>query len=55
METLRQGRCRAMIGDRPVAPLTRGGVGATARAVERMRRPVWRQGRLLRERKQARA
>jgi len=53
-EALRQGRCRAMIGERPVAPLTRGGLGATATAVERVRRPVWRQGRRLRERKQAR-
>ena len=53
VEALLQGRCRAMIGERPVAPLTRGGVGATARAVERVRRPVWRQGRRLRERKQA--
>ena len=53
VEALLRGRCRAMIGERPVAPLTRGGVGATARAVERVRRPVWRQGRRLRERKQA--
>jgi hypothetical protein len=53
VEALHQGRCRAMIGERAVAPLTRGGVGATARAVERVRRPVWRQGRRLRERKQA--
>lgn len=54
VEALRQGRCRAMIGERAVAPLTRGGLGATAIAVERVRRPVWRQGRWLRERKQAR-
>src|ERR1700722_3015550 len=53
VEALHQGRCRAMIGERAVAPLTRGGVGATAQAVERVRRPVWRQGRRLRERKQA--
>jgi hypothetical protein len=53
VEALRQGHCRAMIGERAVDPLTRGGVGATARAVERVRRPVWRQGRRLRERKQA--
>ncbi|MGA7705345.1 MAG: PHP domain-containing protein [Solirubrobacteraceae bacterium] len=54
VEAFRQGRCRAMIGERPVAPLTRGGLGATAIAVESVRRPVWRQGRRLRERKQAR-
>ncbi len=54
VEALRQGRCRAMIGGRPVAPLTRGGLGATAVALERVRRPVWRQGKRLRERKQAR-
>lgn len=53
VDALREGRCRALIGDRPVAPLTRGGIGASARAVERVRRPVWRQGRRLRERKQA--
>jgi hypothetical protein len=50
VEALRSGRCRALIGGRPVAPLTRGGVGAAARTVERVRRPVWRQGRRVRER-----
>ena len=50
VEALRQGRCRALIGDRPVAPLTHGGFGVAARAVERVRRPVWRQGRRVRER-----
>jgi hypothetical protein len=54
VDALRQGRCRALIGGRPVAPLTRGGVGAATQAVERVRRPVWRQGRRMRERKQAR-
>jgi hypothetical protein len=54
VDALCQGRCRALIGGRPVEPLTRGGIGATARTVERVRRPVWRQGRRLRERKQAR-
>jgi hypothetical protein len=53
VDALRHGRCRALIGGRPVAPLTRGGVGASARAVERIRRPVWRAGRRVRERKQA--
>jgi hypothetical protein len=47
---LREGRCRALIGGRPVAPLTHGGLGAAARNVERVRRPVWRQGRRVRER-----
>lgn len=54
VDAFRQGRSRALIGEHPVAPLTRGGMGATARAVERIRRPVWRQGRRLRERKQVR-
>ncbi len=47
---LREGRCQALIGGRPVAPLTHGGLGAAARNVERVRRPVWRQGRRVRER-----
>jgi hypothetical protein len=47
---LREGRCRALIGGRPATPLTRGGLGAAARSVERVRRPVWRQGRRVRER-----
>ncbi|HEV3323123.1 MAG TPA: PHP domain-containing protein [Solirubrobacteraceae bacterium] len=47
---LRQGRCRALIGGQPVAPLTHGGLGAAARSVERIRRPVWRRGRRVRER-----
>ena len=50
VEALRQKRCRALIGDRPVAPLTRGSFAAAAQAVERVRRPVWRQGRRVRER-----
>jgi hypothetical protein len=47
---LKEGRCQATIGGRPVAPLTHGGLGAAARSVERVRRPVWRQGRRMRER-----
>jgi hypothetical protein len=53
VEALRRGHCRALIGGRPVAPLTHGGVGAAAQAVERVRRPVWRQGRRVRERLKA--
>jgi hypothetical protein len=50
VDALRRGRCRALIGDRPVAPLTHGGFAAAAQAVEHVRRPVWRQGRRMRER-----
>jgi hypothetical protein len=50
VDALRQGRCRAMIGGVPAAPLTRGTLASAARAVERLRRPVWRAGRRARER-----
>jgi hypothetical protein len=49
VEALRHRRCRALIGGRPVAPLTRGGVAMATRALERARRPIWRQGRRVRE------
>lgn len=50
VRALRGQHCRATIIGRPVAPLTGGALGGTARAVERVRRPVWRRGRLMRER-----
>jgi hypothetical protein len=50
VRALRERRCRAMIADRAVAPLTGGTLGCAVRAVERVRRPVWRRGRLVRER-----
>ncbi|HYB24434.1 MAG TPA: hypothetical protein VED41_11595, partial [Solirubrobacteraceae bacterium] len=52
VDALRAGRARAMIGRLPAAPLTHGILAGAARAVEDMRRPVWRAGRkLLRERR----
>lgn len=50
VDALRRGRCHATIGGFRAAPLTSGGVASTARAVEQLRRPVWRQGRRARER-----
>ncbi len=43
VDALREGRCRAVIAGLPALPLSRGGLGMTARAVEHLRRPVWRQ------------
>jgi hypothetical protein len=50
VQALRCGSCHATIGGRPVAPLTGGPLAGAARVVERVRRPVWRQGRIVRER-----
>jgi hypothetical protein len=50
VQALRQGRCRALIAGRPAAPLTKGALGASARALERVRRPLWRTGRRALER-----
>jgi hypothetical protein len=50
IDALRSGRCYAVIGGLRAAPLTKGGFGGAARAVETLRRPVWRAGRLVRER-----
>ena len=49
VDAVRQGRCRALIGGLPAAPLTVGGLASAARAVETLRRPVWRRGRAVRE------
>lgn len=45
----RTGRCQALIHGLPANALTSGALGRTARAVERLRRPVWRRARLTRE------
>jgi hypothetical protein len=50
VEAVRGGHCHALIHGLPAAPFTRGALGASARAVETMRRPVWRAGRRARER-----
>jgi predicted metal-dependent phosphoesterase TrpH len=50
VDAFRQGRCRAIIGGLPAAPLTSGALAGVARTVEQLRRPVWRSGRLIRER-----
>lgn len=50
VEALRQGRCRALIHSFPVDALTDGALGGTARALETLRRPLWRRARLTRER-----
>jgi hypothetical protein len=50
VDALRRRRCHAVIRGLPVAPLTHGGCGVAARTLERLRRPVWRQGRRIRER-----
>jgi hypothetical protein len=49
-EAFALGRARPLIGRVPVAPLTRGPLAAAARRVERLRRPVFRQGRAIRHR-----
>jgi hypothetical protein len=49
VDALRQGRCRAVIANLPAAPLTGGPLAPSARAVERLRRPVWRVGRRARD------
>lgn len=50
VDALREGRCRAVIGALPALPLSHGGLAMTARVVEHLRRPVWRQLRRARER-----
>lgn len=50
IQALRSGRCRALVRGLPIAPLTRGGLARTANRVERLRRPVFRHGRLVRDR-----
>jgi hypothetical protein len=49
VEALRQGRCQARIHGFPANALTGGALGRTARAVESLRRPVWRRARLTRD------
>jgi hypothetical protein len=50
VDALRGRRAHATIAGRAVAPLTGGPLAGAARAVERVRRPVWRRGRIVRER-----
>lgn len=50
IEALRRGECRAMLGRIPAERLSSGGLGVAAGAIERVRRPVWRQGGRMRER-----
>jgi hypothetical protein len=50
VDALRRGDCRARIGGLPAAPLTRGALATAARAVEKLRGPVWRVGRRARHR-----
>lgn len=50
VEAVRGGHCHALIHSLPAAPLTRGALGSSARAVEALRRPLWRAGRQARER-----
>jgi hypothetical protein len=49
VDAVRRGSCRAVIGGLPAALLTGSGY-VPARAVEKLRRPVWRAGRRVRER-----
>jgi hypothetical protein len=50
VQALRLRRCHAIIRGLSAAPLTHGGLGLAARALERLRKPVWRQGRRMRKR-----
>jgi hypothetical protein len=50
LDALRRRRCRATIAGLPAAPLTRGALATAARATERVRRPLWRRARHMRER-----
>jgi hypothetical protein len=51
VEALIEGRCRALVCGRSVAPLTQGALSVAAQRIETVvRRPVWRQGRRLRGR-----
>lgn len=50
VEALSRGRARAMIGRIPAERLSRGSLGMSAGAVERVRRPVWRLGGRVRAR-----
>lgn len=50
VDALRHGRCRAVVGRLPVAPLTSGRMASLPRAVETLRRPIWRAGSRMRGR-----
>jgi len=49
VDAFRQRRCHAVVHGLPAAPLTSGGLASAARAVEKLRGPVWRVGRRARE------
>ena len=49
VDAFRQRRCRALIHGLSAAPLTSGALAVTARAVEHLRRPIWRVGRRVRD------
>lgn len=50
VQAIRGGTCRPLIRGLPVAPLAHGPLARTATRVEKLRRPVWRQGRIVRDR-----
>ncbi|MGI8713972.1 MAG: PHP domain-containing protein [Solirubrobacteraceae bacterium] len=50
VHALRQGRSRALVRGFPVTQLTHGPPSRAVQRLERVRRPVWRQGRLVRNR-----
>ena len=49
VDAFKHGRCRATFGRLPAAPLTTGRLASAARAVETLRRPIWRRGRRVRD------
>jgi hypothetical protein len=49
VDAVRRRRCHAVVGGLSTAPLTKGGFGGAARAVEILRRPIWRAARRVRE------
>jgi hypothetical protein len=49
VEAVRKGRCEVRIHGLPANALSSGALGCTARAVEALRRPIWRRARLTRE------
>lgn len=51
VEAIQRGSCRPLIGPVPVAHLSAGVAAPVARLLERLRRPVWRQARRVRDRR----
>jgi hypothetical protein len=50
VDALRRRRCRALVRGLPVAPVAHGPLARAAGGVEKLRRPIWRRGRLVRNR-----